>query len=220
MGSRWLWGGGWKYLKNVEGCEIVGIEIVDGAKPIQSHPFKGPTAFMLGNEGDGMTQRQMDLCDSFVYIPQFGAGTASLNNVQDRKHRNSTFNETTITAVVQDAPSMLVGYSERDREGAKFVVADRPQRTRPRGIVAPSPDEVRMQRQKKRASSAGSAEGIPGFSHLFAEEAGPGADPDAEAGPGADSEAEAEAEVEAAVVAEAKAEVVEEAKDDLTKPSE
>lgn len=39
----------------------------------------GPTAFMLGNEGQGLSPRQMALCDSFVYIPQYGAGTASLN---------------------------------------------------------------------------------------------------------------------------------------------
>lgn len=32
------------------GCEIVGIEIVDEAKPLQSFPFRGNTAFMLGNE--------------------------------------------------------------------------------------------------------------------------------------------------------------------------
>lgn len=34
---------------------------------------------MLGNEGQGLSPRQMALCDSFVYIPQYGAGTASLN---------------------------------------------------------------------------------------------------------------------------------------------
>jgi tRNA G18 (ribose-2'-O)-methylase SpoU len=26
-----------------------------------------------------MTQQQMDICDGFVYIPQYGPGTASLN---------------------------------------------------------------------------------------------------------------------------------------------
>ena len=40
----------WSALLCSEGCEIVGIEIVDGAKPVQSFPFKGNTAFMLGNE--------------------------------------------------------------------------------------------------------------------------------------------------------------------------
>ena len=37
-------------------------------------PYTGPTAFMLGNEGQGMTPRQMALCDKFVYISQYGAG--------------------------------------------------------------------------------------------------------------------------------------------------
>ena len=32
------------------GCKIVGLEIVDGARAVQEHPFSGPTAFMLGNE--------------------------------------------------------------------------------------------------------------------------------------------------------------------------
>ncbi|KAF5839598.1 Alpha/beta knot methyltransferase [Dunaliella salina] len=62
-----------------EGCEIIGIEITDDAHPVHSHPFQGPTAFMLGNEGHGMTPRQMALCDKFVYISQYGVGTASLN---------------------------------------------------------------------------------------------------------------------------------------------
>jgi hypothetical protein len=32
------------------GCTIVGVEIDPAARPIQEHPFKGNTAFMLGNE--------------------------------------------------------------------------------------------------------------------------------------------------------------------------
>ena len=32
------------------GCRIVGLEIVEGARPVHEHPFCGPTAFMLGNE--------------------------------------------------------------------------------------------------------------------------------------------------------------------------
>lgn len=37
-------------LRDSKGCEIVGIEIVEGAKAVHSFPFKGNTAFMLGNE--------------------------------------------------------------------------------------------------------------------------------------------------------------------------
>jgi rRNA methylases len=36
-------------------------------------------AFMMGNEGTGMNQKQMSLCDGFVKISQYGGGTASLN---------------------------------------------------------------------------------------------------------------------------------------------
>ena len=28
----------------------MGLEIVEGARPVHEHPFSGPTAFMLGNE--------------------------------------------------------------------------------------------------------------------------------------------------------------------------
>ena len=38
-------------LRDEEGCKIVGIEIMDEAVPVHTHPFSGPTAFLLGNEG-------------------------------------------------------------------------------------------------------------------------------------------------------------------------
>jgi len=39
-------------LREQEGCSIVGIEIVDGAHGVHEEGvFDGPTAFMLGNEG-------------------------------------------------------------------------------------------------------------------------------------------------------------------------
>jgi len=34
---------------------------------------------MPGNEGTGLSKRQRLAADSFVYIPQYGDGTASLN---------------------------------------------------------------------------------------------------------------------------------------------
>lgn len=40
-----------RVLKDEDGCRTVGVEIVDGAKAVHSDPFEGPTAFMLGNEG-------------------------------------------------------------------------------------------------------------------------------------------------------------------------
>jgi hypothetical protein len=43
------------------------------------------------------------------------------------------------------------GYEERSREGEKFIVAERPQRTRKRGEVGESPEQVRARRAAARA---------------------------------------------------------------------
>jgi hypothetical protein len=32
------------------GCRVLGVEIDPAAVPVQTHPFTGNTAFMLGNE--------------------------------------------------------------------------------------------------------------------------------------------------------------------------
>ena len=61
-----------RYLKEECGCTICGVEILPGAEPITSHPFRGNTAFMLGNEGDGLNEKQKAVCDHFVYIPHYG----------------------------------------------------------------------------------------------------------------------------------------------------
>ncbi|GBG79359.1 hypothetical protein CBR_g29507 [Chara braunii] len=38
------------YLKEDRGCDICGVEIMEGAHPVHLHPFKRSTAFLLGNE--------------------------------------------------------------------------------------------------------------------------------------------------------------------------
>lgn len=45
---------------------VCGIEIMDNASPVHKHPWSGSTAFILGNEGTGLTQAEKDICDSFV----------------------------------------------------------------------------------------------------------------------------------------------------------
>lgn len=67
------------YAKTELQCRVCGIEIKPEAKDVTKQPFEGNTAFMLGNEGTGLSQKQAALCDYFVYIPQYGRGTASLN---------------------------------------------------------------------------------------------------------------------------------------------
>ncbi|KAL5984008.1 hypothetical protein ACLOJK_018110 [Asimina triloba] len=67
------------YLTNEKNCDICGVEITDGAFAVSKHPFKKSTAFLLGNEGSGLSAKECEICDFFVYIPQYGGGTASLN---------------------------------------------------------------------------------------------------------------------------------------------
>ena len=71
-------------------------------------------------QGTGMTAKQMSLCDSFVYIPQYGSGTASLN-------------VTVAASILLQHFAVWAGYAERERNQHKFVVAPKPERTTARG---------------------------------------------------------------------------------------
>ncbi len=59
--------------------QIIGVEIDPSSVNLENEPFTTSTAFMMGNEGQGMTSKQMSMCDGFVRISQYGGGTASLN---------------------------------------------------------------------------------------------------------------------------------------------
>ena len=61
------------------GVKICGVEIGQHSVPIQAQPFTGSTAFFLGNQGTGLLPVHRQLCDFFVYIPQYTEKTASLN---------------------------------------------------------------------------------------------------------------------------------------------
>jgi len=113
--------------------KIIGVEIVEGAVPIEDHPFDGNTAFIMGNEGDGMTATQKEICDGFVYIRQYGPGTASLNVA-------------VAASIVMHHFGLWARYAERDREGEKYVVAARSLRRHARGVVGMDPDAVRASR--------------------------------------------------------------------------
>lgn len=65
---------------------ILGVEIDESSLNLEyDDPFysisssSGGVAFMMGNEGSGMTTKQMSVCDGFIRISQHGGGTASLN---------------------------------------------------------------------------------------------------------------------------------------------
>ena len=73
--------------------------------------FGGTTAFLMGNEGHGLTEAQLAACDQTVYIPQHSGATASLN-------------VNAATACVLSCFAHAVGYAEERRRGAKFEVRD------------------------------------------------------------------------------------------------
>ena len=93
------------------GITICGIEITKDAAPVEKHPFRGPTAFLAGQEGTGLLPSQKAFCDHFVYIPHYGTGTASLN-------------VTVATSIVLHHFAAWAGYAEAPRDGDrdKFTV--------------------------------------------------------------------------------------------------
>lgn len=131
------------HLKVNEGCEIIGVEIMEGAKLVESHPFSGPTAFILGNEGSGLSEAQMRHCDSFTYINQYGPGTASLNVY-------------VAASIVLHHFALWAGYSERSRTGGKFDLGSRPLRTTKRGQVPLSAEEFQAEQERRRLRREGS----------------------------------------------------------------
>ena len=68
------------YLRE-NGIRMLGVEIHEDAKPIDAFMTDTfvPTALVMGNEGHGLNETQMQSCDGFIRIPQYGQGTASLN---------------------------------------------------------------------------------------------------------------------------------------------
>lgn len=120
------------------GARLCGVEITDAAMPVQSHPFEGPTAFMLGNEGVGMSPAQIAACDFFVYIPQHSSATASLNVA-------------VAGAIVLHHFAIWAGLQEQPRSGEKFIT--RPARSALERFNDPTESE-RREIEKKRAERA------------------------------------------------------------------
>ena len=97
------------------GCRVVGVEIDAGAVCCFAPGAWGapvrPTCVLPGNEGDGLSRAQIQLCDALVYVPQYAAATASLN-------------VNAATACVLSCFAHAAGYAEERRSGAKFEVRD------------------------------------------------------------------------------------------------
>ena len=88
------------------GCSICGVEITSDAKSVVERPFSGPTAFVIGNEGEGLLPKQMAMCDELVYVPQHGTAVSLNVNVA--------------TAIVLHHFAQWAHYREMPREGNQF----------------------------------------------------------------------------------------------------
>ncbi|XP_043722516.1 uncharacterized tRNA/rRNA methyltransferase slr0955 [Telopea speciosissima] len=128
------------YLKEKD-CDICGVEITDGAVAVNQHPFRKSTAFLLGNEGTGLSAKECEICDFFVYIPQYGCGTASLN-------------VTVATSIILHHFGVWAGFPERERDGNKFVVADRPIKQMRRNYCSETDESVIEERKTRRENTS------------------------------------------------------------------
>lgn len=118
--------------------KIVGVEIMASAKGVQTHPFDSPTAFLLGNEGDGLHENEIKICDDFVYIPHYGNGTASLNVA-------------VAASIVFHQFALWANYKEREIEGHKFIVDTSQRRGKSHGPVSESERKIQEERTRRRA---------------------------------------------------------------------
>ncbi|XP_058083014.1 uncharacterized protein LOC131230988 [Magnolia sinica] len=128
------------YLTNERDCDICGVEIADGAVAVSKHPFRRSTAFLLGNEGTGLSAKESEICDFFVYIPQYGCGTASLN-------------VTVAASIVLHHFGVWAGFAERSRDRNKFIVAERPIKQVRRNYCAETAESVVEERKSRRENS-------------------------------------------------------------------
>lgn len=128
------------------GCVIWGVEIDSQAVSVVAHPFRGPVAFLMGNEGHGLTVHERKVIDKYVYIPHYGNGTASLN-------------VTVASSIIFQHYATWAGYDEREFEGQKMVVDP------PKLKVQPDADDliVRAQRKAKQESREASMDHVGGM---------------------------------------------------------
>ena len=109
-----------------KGVRIYGIEIMANAAPIMRYdretgvvrfPFDRQwqgAAFIFGNEGQGLSAKQREICDEFLFIPQTRGGTRDGGG-------SASMNVACAAAVILQAYCTWAGYSDASREGEKFL---------------------------------------------------------------------------------------------------
>jgi len=90
---------------------ICGIEIMESATSIASYQFQEAInyCFLFGNEGGGLSQKQREICDKFLYIPQYASGGMASINVA------------CASAVVLSTFANQARYSETTIRNEKFI---------------------------------------------------------------------------------------------------
>lgn len=121
-----------EYAKQDLNSDICGIEINDKSKNVTEQPFNKNTAFILGNEGTGLSDKQIALCDYFVYIPHYGSGTASLNVA-------------VAGSIVFHHFSLWAKYNEAPRKNDKYLVQN------VKDFQKSKTEEIRKERALKKA---------------------------------------------------------------------
>ena len=122
-----------EYLHQRQIC-IYGIEILEGASPIMIYnattgvvdfPFDKNTgkgagaAFVMGNEGQGLSVKQREICDAFIYIPQARGGSGSCTG--GSRGGSASLNVACAATVVLQAYALWASYPTAERNGEKFV---------------------------------------------------------------------------------------------------
>jgi tRNA G18 (ribose-2'-O)-methylase SpoU len=62
-----------------EGYKVFAVEQVEGSVPLQDFAFESQTAYILGNEVEGVSEEALPYCDGAIELPQ--AGTKHSINV-------------------------------------------------------------------------------------------------------------------------------------------
>ena len=62
----------------IEGYETVAVEITESSVRFDQYNWKDKVALVLGNEGHGVPDKILNLCDASVFVPMLGEG-GSLN---------------------------------------------------------------------------------------------------------------------------------------------
>ncbi len=111
-----------------KGVRIYGIEIMENATPVMRYdtrtgivhfPFNREytgSAFIFGNEGNGLSTKQRAICDEFVFVPQQRGGTKVGGG-----GGSASLNVACAATVILQAYCMWAGYSSARQEGEKFM---------------------------------------------------------------------------------------------------